>query len=115
MGQAMMLESWKEIAAHLHRNIRTCQMWEKDLGLPIHRLDGSPRARVFAYPDELDRWLHDKLNESATKPTGKRGLPTLPRWNIDLIAGLTVLAIRSMFQRGRVGRPRFRLAWSRFH
>lgn len=93
MGQAMMLESWKEIAAHLHRNIRTCQMWEKDLGLPIHRLDGSPRARVFAYPDELDRWLHDKLNESATKPTGKRGLPTLPRWNIDLIAGLTVLAI----------------------
>ena len=35
--------------------------WEEVLGLPIHRLDGTPSARVFAYPDELDRWLQEKL------------------------------------------------------
>ncbi len=31
------------------------------MGLPIHRLDGTPKARVFAYADELDRWLEEKL------------------------------------------------------
>ncbi|RPJ00552.1 MAG: tetratricopeptide repeat protein, partial [Candidatus Aminicenantes bacterium] len=50
MDKGRILESWKEIAAHLNRNVRTCQMWERDHGLPVHRLDGSPKARVFAYP-----------------------------------------------------------------
>ncbi len=31
-------------------------MWERDLDLPIHRLDGQPKARVFAYTAELDAW-----------------------------------------------------------
>ena len=56
------LDSWKEISDYLHRSIMTCQRWEKQLDLPIHRLDGTPRARVFAYPDELDRWLAEKLH-----------------------------------------------------
>jgi dienelactone hydrolase len=97
MDKGNMLESWKEIAAHLHRNVRTCQLWERDHGLPVHRLDGSPKARVFAYPTELDQWLHDKLHEHDrdARPNGQKGrttLPTLPAWNIGLIAGLAVLA-----------------------
>jgi formylglycine-generating enzyme required for sulfatase activity/cephalosporin-C deacetylase-like acetyl esterase len=102
MGEGKILESWKEIAAHLNRNIRTCQMWEREMGLPIHRLDGSPKARVFAYRDELDRWLDEKLHEREREEAGRErakkakggkrplGLPTLPRWNIGLIAGLAV-------------------------
>lgn len=93
VGRGMMLESWKQIAAYLHRNIRTCQMWEKDLGLPVHRLDSSARARVFAYADEIDRWRHDRLDERETGPGQPRELPTLPRWNMALIAGLTVFLI----------------------
>jgi eukaryotic-like serine/threonine-protein kinase len=101
MDKGNILESWKEIAAHLNRNVRTCQLWERDHGLPVHRLDGSPKARVFAYPTELDRWLHDKLHEreSRTQPNGKKSqatLPTLPAWNIGLIAGLAVLAIAAI-------------------
>jgi formylglycine-generating enzyme required for sulfatase activity/dienelactone hydrolase len=97
MDKGVILESWKEIAAHLNRNVRTCQLWERDHGLPVHRLDGSPKARVFAYPLELDRWLHEKLREHdrEARPNGKRGratLPTLPAWNIGLIAGLAFLA-----------------------
>lgn len=57
-----LLESWKDISAYLHRSVRTCLRWEETLGLPIHRLDGTPSARVFAYADELDRWLQEKLN-----------------------------------------------------
>lgn len=72
MDNGVILESWKEIAAHLRLNVRTCQNWERDLGLPIHRLDGSPKARVFAYPEELDRWRDEKLHEhDAHGPNGK--------------------------------------------
>ena len=73
MDKGTVLESWKEIAAHLNRNVRTCQMWERDLGLPIHRLDGSPKARVFAYPEELDRWFEEKLHEREREAKGLKG------------------------------------------
>ena len=51
------LDSWKEIAAYLKRSEKTCRHWVKELGLPVRRLEESPKARVFAYADELDRWL----------------------------------------------------------
>jgi TolB-like protein/Tfp pilus assembly protein PilF len=52
------LESWKEIATYLRRGLRTVQRWEKQEGLPVHRLQHDERARVFAYKSELDSWLH---------------------------------------------------------
>jgi tetratricopeptide (TPR) repeat protein len=58
-----LLESWKEISSYLNRNIRTCQYWEKRYALPIHRIEDSPKARVFAYKKELDRWLEEMLRE----------------------------------------------------
>jgi tetratricopeptide (TPR) repeat protein len=63
MGAREVLQSWKEIAAYLGRDIRTCRRWEEHLGLPVHRLDGSPKARVLAYKDEIDWWLDAKLHE----------------------------------------------------
>ncbi len=32
-----LLDSWKEIAAYLDREVRTVQRWEKKEGLPVHR------------------------------------------------------------------------------
>ncbi len=63
MAGREILDSWKEISACLHRNVRTCQIWERELGLPVHRLDGSPKARVFAYRDEIDGWLAKRFDE----------------------------------------------------
>jgi len=60
------LESWKEIASYLHRSVATCQRWEIELGLPVHRLDGTPKARVFAYPEEIDRWKVEKLHHAGS-------------------------------------------------
>ena len=31
------LDSWKEIAAYLHRDVTTVQRWEKREGMPVHR------------------------------------------------------------------------------
>ena len=62
------LESWKEISGYLQRSIKTCQRWEIELGLPIHRLDGTPSARVFANPAELDAWMAEKLSHIRERP-----------------------------------------------
>jgi hypothetical protein len=53
------LESWKEIAAYLRREVRTVQRWEKREGLPVHRHHHDERASIYAYKAELDAWWHN--------------------------------------------------------
>jgi TolB-like protein/Tfp pilus assembly protein PilF len=50
------LESWKEIASYLNRDVRTVQRWERTKGLPVRRLPGGDMARVYALRSELDAW-----------------------------------------------------------
>ncbi len=57
------LVSWKEIAAFLNRGERTVKRWERERGLPVHRVPGGERGSVFAYPDELAEWLKGKSTE----------------------------------------------------
>jgi Tol biopolymer transport system component len=54
-GEAL-LESWKEIAAYLKRDVSTLKRWEKSEGLPVHRHRHQARSSVYAYPSELDAW-----------------------------------------------------------
>ncbi|MBI2690092.1 MAG: PD40 domain-containing protein [Acidobacteria bacterium] len=51
------LDSWKEVAAYLNRDVRTVQRWEKTADLPVRRLQKSGLRAVFAYTKELDGWL----------------------------------------------------------
>jgi len=90
--EGRILESWKEIAGYLRRTPKTCQRWERELGLPIHRLDGSPKASVFAYQGELDRWLNDKLHEREL--AGDRPVQTGPqRWSRIVLPAVLSLAL----------------------
>ncbi len=50
------LDSWKEIAAYLQKEVRTVQRWEKNLGLPVRRLGQGKQGTVFAYKADLDSW-----------------------------------------------------------
>jgi len=52
------LDSWKEIANHLGREVRTVQLWEKLEGLPIHRHFHKRLGSVFAFRSEVDAWRH---------------------------------------------------------
>lgn len=54
------LDSWKEIAAYLNRDVRTVIRWEKEKGLPVHRVPGGKRQAVFTYRQELDAWLESE-------------------------------------------------------
>ena len=57
------LDSWKEIAAFFGRDERTVRRWEKERGLPAHRVPGGARGSVFAYTSELADWLKGRSEE----------------------------------------------------
>jgi hypothetical protein len=50
------LDSWKEIASHLKRTVRTVQRWERHEGLPVHRHLHQRANSVYARKSELDEW-----------------------------------------------------------
>jgi len=50
------LESWKEIAAYLGRDVTTVRRWERREGLPVYRIQHSKLGSVYAYTTELDAW-----------------------------------------------------------
>jgi TolB-like protein len=60
------LNSRKEVADYLEKDMRTCLRWEKKLGLPVHRYDSSStRSKVFAYKSEIDRLLLLRTNSGS--------------------------------------------------
>lgn len=98
------LDSWKEIAAYLNRSASTCHRWEEELGLPVHRLDGTPKARVFAFPGELDRWMEEKLyvaealdREERVAPSRRRSRALVLATAALVLAGLAIAAWRLFF------------------
>lgn len=63
-----LLQSWKDISRHLGQDVRTCQRWEKEHHLPVHRITNhSLRAKVFAYKSEIDAWLKEKSGSLKVK------------------------------------------------
>ena len=50
------MDSWKEIAVYLNRDVRTVQRWEKREGLPVHRHQHDRLGSIFAYKSEIDEW-----------------------------------------------------------
>ena len=59
------LDSWKEIAAFLGREVRTAQRWEKQEGLPVHRHHHDKLGTVYAYRSELEGWLKQRQQQPA--------------------------------------------------
>jgi len=51
------LRGWKQIAAYLHRDVRTAQRWERQEELPVHRQRHRKQGTVLAQRVELDEWL----------------------------------------------------------
>lgn len=70
------LDSWKEIAAYLGRDVRTVIRWEKKRGLPIYRLPGG--QAVFAYKKGLDDWLKQGASGNTSLNITPSPLPEPP-------------------------------------
>jgi Tol biopolymer transport system component len=104
------LDSWKEIAAYLNRDVTTVQRWEKREGMPVHRHLHDRMGSVYASRAELDAWerkrnppttQENEDNTSAAEPPAPPLQPTTsapPRWKFLLLflaagAALAVIAI----------------------
>ena len=61
------LESWKDIAAYLKRDVSTVQRWEKREGMPVHRHLHDKIGSVYAFPAELDAWWQSR-HGAQTRP-----------------------------------------------
>ena len=75
------LDSWKEIAAYLGRGVRTVQRWEREEGLPVHRLAHEKRGTVYARREELAAWWEGKRRTLAEQPADAEidAKPAVPR------------------------------------
>src|SRR5271156_5371361 len=71
------LDSWKEIAAYLKRDVTTVQRWEKREGMPVHRHLHDRMGSVYASRAELDAWTRSR-NLSAAQENGNVALPEPP-------------------------------------
>src|SRR4026208_1593695 len=88
------LDSWKEIAAFLQRDVRTVQRWEKQAGLPVHRHAESRLRTAYAYRSELEAWWGSQRNPEtgSADPTHVR-FGRLPWRTIGIVAaGLVLIA-----------------------
>ena len=54
------LDSWKEIAAYLKRDVTTVQRWEKREGMPVHRHLHDSMGSVYASRADLDAWMRSR-------------------------------------------------------
>jgi Tol biopolymer transport system component len=59
------LDSWKEIAAYLGRDVTTVQRWEKREGMPVHRHLHDRVGSVYASREELDAWARSRSLRAA--------------------------------------------------
>jgi len=86
------LNSWKQIASALNREVRTVQMWEKHEGLPIHRHFHNRRSTVFASRAEIQSWAKRRaeirLPGGAADPAPKFAAPHHDRIAVLLPAAL---------------------------
>jgi len=56
---------WKEVASYFGRGVRTVQRWERDLGLPVHRINTGGGEVVYALVPELERWQESAAAKKA--------------------------------------------------
>jgi len=72
MNRRETLDSWKEIAEYLGRDVRTAIRWEHERGLPVHRMPGGRRGGVFAYAEEIDRWRRGQPSDDTGSDLASR-------------------------------------------
>lgn len=72
------LDSWKEIAAYLKRDVTTVQRWEKREGMPVHRHLHDRLGTVYAFRADLDAWTRSlKLRHASDQEPSIVGAGTV--------------------------------------
>ena len=112
------MDSWKEIAAYLNRDVTTVQRWEKREAMPVHRHLHDKVGSVYALGPELDAWLQNRrlrLEDEKKEPKaetpvdaevdrGAMWAPRARRWLVlGAVAVLAMIAVTYVTTRSRAG------------
>ena len=101
------LDSWKEVAAYLKRDVTTVQRWEKREGMPVHRHLHEKRGSVYALPWELDAWMVGRrfnspdedgstaAAEEASQPASRDRAPVFTKWFVLVPVAVLLLVLGS--------------------
>src|SRR5262249_25207596 len=99
------LDSWKEIAAYLNRDVTTVQRWEKREAMPVHRHQHDRMGSVYAFSSELDAWVQSRKFQLKEEGERRRepveevvyipnGTPRVSRWLVlGGVVGLTLIFV----------------------
>ena len=79
-GPENRLDSWKEIAAYLNRDVTTVQRWEKREGMPVHRHLHDRMGSVYAFRAELDEWIRKRSSTPPGFPVPLRPQAFRKKW-----------------------------------
>lgn len=102
------LDSWKEIAVYLGRDVRTVQRWERREGLPVHRQHHDKLGSVYAFRHEIDAWRTARSQRQEESPDETASGPeplTSSEPDIQPVASGLIDGVDSRFDRRQ--RPRF--------
>src|SRR5262245_45342581 len=95
------LDSWKEIASYLRRDVTTVQRWEKREGMPVHRHLHDKMGSVYAFRAELDAWVERRgpvtvseapVAERVEEPAATAG-PSVRRRPVAVWLGLVAAVV----------------------
>lgn len=100
------LDSWKEIAVYLRRDVTTVQRWEKREGMPVRRHLHDRLGSVYASRAELDAWMRSRhsaqqavgeapstdFSEPQAQPASSSKSPST-RWTVVLLLAAAGVAL----------------------
>jgi Tol biopolymer transport system component len=95
------LDSWKEIATYLKRDVTTVQRWEKREGMPVRRHLHDKSSSVYAFRADLDAWargrklgaIGDDLRERPRSDGAAGPAPNRPRSRRSVLALTAMVAV----------------------
>jgi adenylate cyclase len=117
--EAAPLRGWKQIAAYLHRNVRTVQRWERTEGLCVRRRQHAKLGSVYAMPAELETWLALRtsspgVNRFPTQSPEAYNLYLRARQHVHQFRRDSFRRARALFDGARAADPGFALAHAGF-
>lgn len=104
------LDSWKDVATYLKRDVSTVQRWERREGLPVYRHLHDKLGSVYAFRSELDVWLrsrrlrHEQTNDRVMETEAASSSSGSPENGVASSADASVLSQVP----SEIGRPRRR-------
>jgi Tol biopolymer transport system component len=104
------LDSWKEIAAYVGRDVRTVIRWEQRGRLPVYRIPVGQRQAVYAFRHEIDEWMAGATPGSLELGAALEVAAARPDWNQEAAVAVATPAASAVDRKRTGSRTWIRIA-----